>query len=113
MLMDALLRRSRFALTAAAFTALLATTTPSWTQTPAQLPGVYRLSLGDFQITSLSDGTVPQDLHKLLTGTTSAEVDALLERSFLKNPVEASINAFLINTGSRLAIVDTGAGGFF
>jgi glyoxylase-like metal-dependent hydrolase (beta-lactamase superfamily II) len=78
-----------------------------------QLPGVYRLRLGDFQISSLSDGTVPQDLDKLLTGTTTDEVHGLLDRSFLKTPVEASINAFLIDTGSRLVLVDTGAGQFF
>jgi glyoxylase-like metal-dependent hydrolase (beta-lactamase superfamily II) len=122
---QSLIRRGqRFALAAAAVTALLATTMPSWTQTPAdapapaasapaQPPGVYRLRVGDFQITSLSDGTVPQDLHKLLTGTTDAEVDGLLHGSFLTNPVEASINAFLIDTGSRIVLVDTGAGKFF
>jgi glyoxylase-like metal-dependent hydrolase (beta-lactamase superfamily II) len=76
-------------------------------------PGVYRYQLGDFQITALSDGTVPQDLHKLLTRTTEQQVDALLDRSFLHNPVEASINAYLINTGSRLVLIDTGAGQFF
>jgi glyoxylase-like metal-dependent hydrolase (beta-lactamase superfamily II) len=40
-------------------------------------------------------------------------VDALLHHSFLQNPVEASINAFLIDTGSRLVLVDTGAGQLF
>jgi len=88
-------RCRRIALTAAFSTTFLATATTSWTQTPAvapasapaQLPGVYRLRLGDFQVNSLSDGTVPQDLHQLLTGTTTAEVDRLLDRSFLKNPV--------------------------
>lgn len=79
----------------------------------AQPPGVYRLRLGDFQVTALSDGTVPQDLHQVLTGTRPGQVDRLLRRSFLKNPVEASINAFLIDTGSRLVLVDTGAGELF
>ena len=122
MALDSIFRRNhRVVLSAGLSAALLATATPSWTQTPAvapasaraQLPGVYRLRLGDFQVSSLSDGTVPQDLHKLLTGTTAAEVDGLLDRSFLENPVEASINAFLIDTGSRLVLVDTGAGRFF
>ena len=72
-------RRPHFAITAALSAAVLATAAPSWTSAvpsasrPAQLPGVYRLRLGDFQITSLSDGTVPQDLHKLLTGTTTTD----------------------------------------
>ena len=79
----------------------------------AQAPGVYQYRLGDFQITTLSDGTVPQDLHALLTNTTPAATDALLERAFLSNPVQASINAFLIDTGSKLVLVDTGAGLLF
>ena len=29
--------------------------------------GLYRYKLGDFEITALSDGTVAQDLHTLLT----------------------------------------------
>jgi glyoxylase-like metal-dependent hydrolase (beta-lactamase superfamily II) len=79
----------------------------------SQVPGVYRYRLGNFQITALSDGTVPQDLHALLTNTNPAGVDALLNRSFLSNPVEASINAFLIDTGSKLVLVDTGSGLLF
>ena len=75
-----------------------------------QLPGVYSFKLGDFTITALSDGTVPQDLPKLLTNTNPAEIRRLLQRSFLENPVEASINAFLIDTGDKQVLVDTGAG---
>ncbi|WNG29141.1 MBL fold metallo-hydrolase [Cystobacter fuscus] len=82
-------------------------------QTRAQVPGVYRYRVGDFQVTALSDGTVPQDLHELLRGASPAEVDKMLHHAFLSNPVEASITAFLIDTGSRLILVDTGAGGLF
>lgn len=78
-----------------------------------QVPGVYPFKLGDFTITALSDGTLPQDLHKLLSNTNPAETDRLLQKSFLTNPVEASINAFLIDTGDRQVLVDTGAGSFF
>jgi hypothetical protein len=66
-----------------------------------QVPGVYPFRLGEFTITALSDGTVPQDLPKILTNTNPAEIDRLLNRSFVKNPVEASINAFLIDTGDQ------------
>ncbi|WNG42833.1 MBL fold metallo-hydrolase [Archangium minus] len=82
-------------------------------QRRAQVPGVYRYRVGDFEVTALSDGTVPQDLHALLRGTSPAEVDQLLHHAFLSNPVETSITAFLIDTGSRLILVDTGAGGLF
>ncbi|OJH40626.1 MBL fold metallo-hydrolase [Cystobacter ferrugineus] len=82
-------------------------------QARAQIPGVHRYRVGDFQVTALSDGTVPQDLHELLRGTSPAEVDKMLHHAFLSNPVEASITAFLIDTGSRLILVDTGAGGLF
>jgi glyoxylase-like metal-dependent hydrolase (beta-lactamase superfamily II) len=78
-----------------------------------QVPGVYQFKLGDFTIAALSDGTVPQDLPKLLTNTNSAEIDRLLHHSFLANPVEASINAFLIDTGDKQVLVDTGSGELF
>lgn len=73
----------------------------------------YSFTVGDVKVTALSDGTVPQDLHVLLRSTTNQKTDALLERSFLSNPVEASINAFLFQIGDRLVLVDTGAGEFF
>ncbi|KAB8318659.1 MBL fold metallo-hydrolase [Tolypothrix campylonemoides VB511288] len=79
----------------------------------AQVPGVYPFKLGDFTITVLSDGTLPQDLHTLLSNTNPTETDRLLQKSFLANPVEASINAFLIDTGDQQVLVDTGAGTFF
>ncbi|MBD1889870.1 MBL fold metallo-hydrolase [Coleofasciculus sp. FACHB-SPT9] len=78
-----------------------------------QVPGVYQFKLGDFTITALSDGTVPLDLHPILTNTNQAEIDRLLHQSFLKNPVEASINVFLIDTGDKQVLVDTGSGELF
>ncbi|WP_199305973.1 MBL fold metallo-hydrolase [Pseudanabaena sp. FACHB-2040] len=78
-----------------------------------QVPGVYQFELGDFTITALSDGTVPLDLHPILTNTNQAEIDRLLHHSFLENPVEASINVFLIDTGDNQVLVDTGSGELF
>jgi glyoxylase-like metal-dependent hydrolase (beta-lactamase superfamily II) len=49
----------------------------------------------------------------LLTNTTPAQVDALLAKQNLKAPVETSVNTFLINTGSKLVLIDSGAGGLF
>ena len=78
-----------------------------------QAPGYYRMMLGDFEITALSDGTVPLEVKKLLTNTTPMRVDQLLKRSFLADPVETSVNAFLVNTGARLVLIDAGSGNLF
>jgi glyoxylase-like metal-dependent hydrolase (beta-lactamase superfamily II) len=82
-------------------------------QQKTQAPGYYRLMLGAFELTALSDGIFPMETDKLLTNIKPEELDAALARSFLKNPVEASVNGFLINTGSKLVLVDTGAGTLF
>ncbi len=73
----------------------------------------YSIPLGDLTITALSDGTVPQDLYQLLIGASHSHIDNLLDQSFLANPVEASINAFLIRDGKRNILVDTGSGELF
>jgi glyoxylase-like metal-dependent hydrolase (beta-lactamase superfamily II) len=78
-----------------------------------QAPGYYRMMLGDFEITALSDGTLPLEVKKLLTNTTPQRVDQLLKRSFLADPVETSVTGFLVNTGSKLVLIDTGAGKLF
>lgn len=107
------------AVVATVFAAAMQTSSTNAAPTPQvaadkeQAPGVFRMRLGDFQITALSDGTAPQNLHEIMTNTNRKEVDGLLRRSFLTNPIEASINAFLIDTGSRLILVDTGAGRLF
>ena len=82
-------------------------------QLKTQAPGWYRMMLGDFEVTALNDGTFLMDLVKLLTHITPKQLDEDLSRSFLTNPVEASVNGFLINTGTKLVLVDTGAGTFF
>ena len=76
-------------------------------------PGFYRMMIGDFEVTALSDGTVVLPVDKLLTNTTPGKVDAALCKSFLKAPVETSVNGYLVNTGDKLVLVDTGAAGLF
>ena len=78
-----------------------------------QAPGWYRMLLGDFEVTALSDGTVPLEVKKLLTNTTPTRVDVLLKRAFLADPVETSVNAYLVNTGAKLVLIDAGAGMLF
>lgn len=78
-----------------------------------QAPGFYRLMLGDFEVTVLSDGALSFNVQSLLTNITPAQLDTDLARAFLKEPVALSVNAFLINTGPKLVLVDTGAGDSF
>ncbi len=78
-----------------------------------QAPAYYRMMLGEFEITALSDGTVELPVDKLLTHTSPAHVEKSLSRVYLKAPVETSVNSYLINTGAKLILVDTGAGHLF
>lgn len=75
-----------------------------------QAPGFYRMPLGDYEITALSDGTIPLPLDELYRETTAARVEEALEAAFLKLPVMVSVNAYLVNTGDRLVLIDAGTG---
>jgi glyoxylase-like metal-dependent hydrolase (beta-lactamase superfamily II) len=104
-------RRLLFAALPAAL--FIAPATAGAPQVRTQAPGFYRMMLGDFEITALSDGTFDMNLKELLTNTTPQKIDAALARAFLENPVEASVNGFLVNTGGRLVLIDAGAGTLF
>jgi len=73
-----------------------------------QAPGYYRIMIGEFEVTALLDGTANLPLKEFMNDITPANLDQALARDFLKDPVEMSVNAFLINTGPRLVLVDTG-----
>lgn len=75
-----------------------------------QVPGFYRMALGDFEVTALYDGYV--DLApQLLKGASAEDIQSLLARMFVESGqgVQTAVNAYLINTGSQLVLVDTGA----
>lgn len=73
-------------------------------------PGFYRFMVGDIEVNTLSDGTFKMDVSKLLQNITAGELDAALKKSFLTKEVETSVDGFLINTGTKLVLVDTGMG---
>jgi glyoxylase-like metal-dependent hydrolase (beta-lactamase superfamily II) len=80
--------------------------------TAAQAPGVYRLKVGAFEVTVLSDGNLAID--RSLFGGNASGGDALLERAFLpQGPIPTCVNEWLINTGDKLILVDAGAGTSF
>jgi len=78
----------------------------------AQAPGFYRTMVGDFEVTVLSDGTMKLPVLELLHGD-KARIGDALRRNFLGEQVETSDNAFLVNTGSKLVLVDAGSGAAF
>lgn len=107
------LARTALLCTTLAFSAL--TTLPALAGAPmvkTSAPGYFRFMLGDFEITALSDGTVDLPVDKLLNHAPAKTVQALA-RSFLKPPVETSVNAYLVNTGNKLLLIDAGAGALF
>jgi glyoxylase-like metal-dependent hydrolase (beta-lactamase superfamily II) len=79
----------------------------------SQAPGWFRMKVGDFEVTALSDGTVELPMDQLLTNTTPDKVKKALADTGMTAPVETSINAFLVNTGNKLVLIDAGAASLF
>jgi glyoxylase-like metal-dependent hydrolase (beta-lactamase superfamily II) len=77
-----------------------------------QAPGYYRMMLGSFEVTALSDGTVKLPVDQLLK-TSPERIKAMLSKASLTTPVDTSVNAFLVNTGDKLILIDAGAGTLF
>ncbi|WP_449242602.1 MBL fold metallo-hydrolase, partial [Desulfovibrio sp.] len=88
---------------------------PAFAAAPAkrggQAPGYFRISVGDVEVTALYDGgglIRPDMLH----GAAPERLTALLEDAGLdpKAGEPTAINAFLLNTGRSLILVDAGGG---
>lgn len=76
-----------------------------------QAPGFYRMMLGDFEVTALNDGVVAYPTTQVLPTATPQQIKNGLSENSLTDPVDMSYNAFLINTGSKMVLIDTGTGG--
>ncbi|MBG0512123.1 MBL fold metallo-hydrolase [Agrobacterium sp. MOPV5] len=85
------------------------------TQAPVNLrqqaAGYQRRSLGSLTITALYDGIV--GINPLaFAGVTKEEREADLRRQLLatSGEIETSVNAFIVDTGSRVILLDVGSG---
>ena len=61
------------------------------------------------QVTALSDGVAAQPLEQIIIAS-PADVRRALAKARLPNPTPTSVNAFVLQAGNRLVLVDTGAG---
>jgi glyoxylase-like metal-dependent hydrolase (beta-lactamase superfamily II) len=79
-----------------------------------QSPGYFRMMLGEIEVTAVYDGGVVIP-PKILHGASPQELATLLEDACIDPNVGSptAINAFLVNTGRNLLLVDTGAGSYF
>ena len=81
-------------------------------QSGTQAPGFYRYKVGSFECTSINDGarTFPMP-DKFVTNVPKDEALAAGEAAYMpKGMVTIPFNPQLINTGSKLVLIDTGNG---
>lgn len=73
----------------------------------------YEVKIGDIKVTALTDGTVPINVEQLFAQGTPDNLQQLLDQSFLKNPVEISINVYLLQYDTKRILIDVGSGELF
>lgn len=76
----------------------------------SQISDAYKIKIGSTEVYSLLDGTVEVDAEKLFKNNTPGQPTQLLAAQFINNPVEISINVFLVKKDCKLILVDTGSG---
>ncbi|MBP2629218.1 MAG: fold metallo-hydrolase [Firmicutes bacterium] len=77
-----------------------------------EMKGGYHMMVGDFKIITLSDGINqrPVEQHLQLLQGNKEKMKDVLERFYPSGQIEGTVNAFLIDTGSKLVLIDTGNG---
>jgi glyoxylase-like metal-dependent hydrolase (beta-lactamase superfamily II) len=81
---------------------------PTGPNSSQQASGFYRGRLGAFEVTAFSDGTTPRHMDQILSNPEM--VNSELKADHETEPIPISINAYLINTGTHVVLIDTGAG---
>jgi glyoxylase-like metal-dependent hydrolase (beta-lactamase superfamily II) len=72
-----------------------------------QVPAYYRFSIGDFEITAINDGVLELD-PALYPSADKTEAGQRLAAAHRAPKVPTSVNAYAVNTGNTLALIDTG-----
>jgi hypothetical protein len=80
--------------------------------TGKQAPGFYRYNVGGFECTSINDGALTYPISAdYVTNVSKDQVSAAAEAAYFpKDMVVVPYNPQVINTGSKLLLIDTGWG---
>lgn len=70
----------------------------------------YSMNVGKFKVVALYDGYLPADMVKILEGGDGARISSLLEQAGLDKDARMSVNVYLVDTGDKKILVDTGGG---
>ena len=88
---------------------------PAHASAPAanqQAPGFYRYKVGDYEITVVTDGATTRPLDaNFIINQKKEDVSAALAAAFMeKDKVTIRYSPIVVNTGSKLIVIDTGTG---
>jgi glyoxylase-like metal-dependent hydrolase (beta-lactamase superfamily II) len=73
-------------------------------------PGWYRTQIGRVTVTALWDGTLEMPVDQVFAQPGPAQLKALLARAYLAPTVPLPVNAFVVDTGQRIVMIDAGTG---
>ena len=78
-----------------------------------QAPAIYRYKIGSYELTALYDGIWYRPItDKFIRNAPFADVEHALDAAFMPHDKLATpFTALVVNTGSKLVLIDTGTGG--
>ncbi|MFG1465089.1 MBL fold metallo-hydrolase [Xanthobacter sp. DSM 24535] len=108
-------RRTLLAAAAASAAASVTGVLPASAAAPlanSQMPSAYRYKVGAFEVTAISDGARTMPLSDSFVRNQPRDaVNAALKAAFLtENQITIPFTALVVNTGSKLILIDTGNG---
>src|SRR5690606_18548101 len=103
------------AMAGAAVAAPASVSAPAFAAAPPagkQAPGYYRYKVGSYEITVVTDGQSSMPLpDRFVVNKSKDEVNAALSAAYMEpNRLVIPYSPIVVNTGSKLVVIDTGTG---